>query len=360
MSESAVFAALLELDALDGYALRPTGAKNVIDHYLDTPDRDLLRGGYACRMREDEKGGRWLVTVKGRGKAAGAVHEREEHECEEVEPHAPPADWPEGPARDIVTRLSGGKIVELCTIRQHRDLRAVEGTGPGGKPSFLAGYRRDGRRGGPVGLRASSRSSSRRPARRTISRRSPPPWRPTSSSPCRKIQVRAGARQAGPCPHEVGGQKEKGHRRAPRRPLAEEPAAGSCAFTMSAWWRARMAPARVKGHRASIMRVATRRQRAAFRRAVLQAQTNSRAFQDEFADRGGLYLGAVRDLDVLIEAAEKHRSSLSPAAADGLDHSRRMAREARRRPRGAAGVSRWRRHQASGELRRVSLVARRD
>ena len=52
----------------------------MVDHYLDTADRDLLRGGYACRLREGEAGRPWLLTVKGLGGAEGALHQREEHE----------------------------------------------------------------------------------------------------------------------------------------------------------------------------------------------------------------------------------------------------------------------------------------
>ncbi|MGH8582472.1 MAG: CYTH domain-containing protein, partial [Gammaproteobacteria bacterium] len=63
--DPALFAALLELTALGDYALRPIGERDVIDHYLDTPHRDILRGGYACRLREGEEDDRWLVTVKG-------------------------------------------------------------------------------------------------------------------------------------------------------------------------------------------------------------------------------------------------------------------------------------------------------
>ena len=102
VADPAVFAALLELRELDGYALRPTGSRDVIDHYLDTPTRDILRGGYACRLREGEKDGRWLVTVKGLDKAAGAVHQREEHECE-IPPSAPPDEWPDPTRRSWLT-----------------------------------------------------------------------------------------------------------------------------------------------------------------------------------------------------------------------------------------------------------------
>jgi CHAD domain-containing protein len=67
------------------------------------------------------------------------------------------------------------------------------------------------------------------------------------------------------------------------------------------------------------MRVATRRQRAAFRIVAPYFRRKAiRAFQDELRTAAG-YLGAVRDLDVLIEAAERHRSSLGSAAAEGLE-----------------------------------------
>src|ERR1700675_453849 len=101
VSDPTVFAALLELRELGGYALRPKGERQVIDRYLDTPRRDLLRGGYACRLREGEEEDRWLLTVKGLGKADGAVHRREEHESG-IPPHALPDEWPAGPAREIV------------------------------------------------------------------------------------------------------------------------------------------------------------------------------------------------------------------------------------------------------------------
>ena len=100
IADPAVFAALLELQALGGYALRSIGERHVIDHYMDTPRRDLLRGGYACRLRERIGHDRWLLTVKELGKAEGAVHRREEHESE-IPPNAPPDEWPAGPAREI-------------------------------------------------------------------------------------------------------------------------------------------------------------------------------------------------------------------------------------------------------------------
>jgi inorganic triphosphatase YgiF len=126
VSDPTVFTALFELEALGHYALRPLGEAHLIDHYLDTPNRDLWRGGYTCRLREGEAEGRWVLTVKEVGSADGAMHQREEHEGE-IPPHTTPAEWPESSARQIVTRLSEGQaLAELFTLRQHRARRAVE------------------------------------------------------------------------------------------------------------------------------------------------------------------------------------------------------------------------------------------
>ena len=54
VSDPAIFDTLHELRGLGDYALRPTRDRDLIDHYLDTPNRDLLSGGYACRLREGE------------------------------------------------------------------------------------------------------------------------------------------------------------------------------------------------------------------------------------------------------------------------------------------------------------------
>jgi CHAD domain-containing protein len=66
------------------------------------------------------------------------------------------------------------------------------------------------------------------------------------------------------------------------------------------------------------MRVATRRQRAAFRVVAPYFRRKAvRGLQDELRAAAG-YLGAVRDLDVLIEAAEGYQASLGADAAETL------------------------------------------
>jgi inorganic triphosphatase YgiF len=108
---------------LGEYSLEAIEEQHVIDHYLDTSHRDILQGGYACRMRE--KDCQWLVTLKGLGGVEGAIHQREEYEME-VQPNTSMQEWPDSPARDLVISLTRSQpLSELCSIRQHRTTRAV-------------------------------------------------------------------------------------------------------------------------------------------------------------------------------------------------------------------------------------------
>ena len=317
VADPADFAALLGLESLGGYALRPAGARDVVDHYLDTPERDILHGGYACRLREGEKDGRWLVTVKGLGKAAGAVHERDEHECE-IPPNAAPAEWPEGPAREIVTRLSGGEaLVELFTLRQHRELCAVEREGRAVAELSLdtvemnTGGRASVTHEMEIELEASGTVDDLRAMAAALEpyRLKAQPKSKFERALARLDRARAGS----------AGKKKKAPAARPDEPLAE---AGR---RILRFHYERMV-ANEDGTREGKdiealhhMRVATRRQRAAFRIVEPYFRRKAiRAFQGELRTAAG-YLGAVRDLDVLIEAAEGHRSSLGSAAAQGFE-----------------------------------------
>lgn len=120
-------ARLLELTTLGGYELRPAGRQKLVDRYYDTPERTVQRGGYALRLRENKRKGRWRGTVKGLGGAVGAVHTRDEHEAE-LPGEALPADWPDCAARDAALRLTGGAAVEaLFAVEQVRHKREIWG-----------------------------------------------------------------------------------------------------------------------------------------------------------------------------------------------------------------------------------------
>lgn len=120
---AALYEQMRSLTLMGEYELRPAPSQSMTDHYLDTADWALLRGGYACRWRSE--GGRWQATVKGLGGAEGALHQREEFTVEIVS-GAPPSQWPESLARATVLGLCGSAALkEIFRFRQTRQPWAV-------------------------------------------------------------------------------------------------------------------------------------------------------------------------------------------------------------------------------------------
>jgi CHAD domain-containing protein len=117
------FQRLQETPTLASFDLGPAATVDLHDIYLDTPDRAILAGGYACRLRQE--GSRCLATLKGLGSTSDSIHRRDELETElpcPVLPH----DWPAGAARDLALRLAGDRpLITLFTIDQTRYLRPL-------------------------------------------------------------------------------------------------------------------------------------------------------------------------------------------------------------------------------------------
>jgi inorganic triphosphatase YgiF len=120
-----LFERLRALNLIHEYALKEPATKIISDTYLDTAHGALLQGGFACRVRHDRTHEKWIGTLKGLGKAEGAVHSREELEVE-IEPNALPTQWPSSPARDKAMELAGNQpLEELVTIEQTRHTRKL-------------------------------------------------------------------------------------------------------------------------------------------------------------------------------------------------------------------------------------------
>ena len=123
ISGEETFQQLLEVETLAGFRLGPASIANLHDRYLETKDRALQAGGYACRLRTAD--GSILATVKGLGGASGAVHRRVEHEVELPETQ-PPQEWPPGTAQDMVLQLCGTEtLTTLFEIKQTRSNRLL-------------------------------------------------------------------------------------------------------------------------------------------------------------------------------------------------------------------------------------------
>lgn len=311
VADPAVFAALFELEVLDGYALRPNGERHVVDHYLDTPHRDILRGGYTCRLREGEEEGRWLLTVKGLGKTAGAVHRREEHECA-VSPGAKPADWPESPAREIVTRLSRGHaLAELFTLRQRRVRRTVEEGERAVAELSLDTVAMDIGRGRTVTreieieLAAAGTADDLKAIGQSLT-----PYKVEAQSKSKFARALAKL--------DEGSVRSAARKKKAPGVRADEPLAEAGRTILRFHYERMLASEDGTREGKDVealhhMRVATRRQRAAFRVvAPFFKRKAIRGFRNELK-RAADHLGAVRDLDVLIAAAEGHQAENAAA-----------------------------------------------
>jgi len=89
---------------LAGFPLGKGRIVEIQDTYVDTQDRKILAGGYACRFRQEAGGIR--VTLKSIEGASGAIHKRQELEAFLPE-MKPPVDWPASPLREQVLQLTG-------------------------------------------------------------------------------------------------------------------------------------------------------------------------------------------------------------------------------------------------------------
>jgi len=95
------------------------------DRYMDTSDGALAKAGFAVRLRQSGRG--TIVSVKGlaRTEGAGGAVRREELEGP-ADRTLGPLEWPASDARALVLELVGdAPLVELVTVRQLRRKRIV-------------------------------------------------------------------------------------------------------------------------------------------------------------------------------------------------------------------------------------------
>jgi CHAD domain-containing protein len=100
-------------------------ATQLEDRYVDTADGALARAGFAVRLRQ--KGGETIVSVKSLAHTDGPDGSIEREELEGLADRvAPPIDWPASDARALVMEHAGdAPLVERVTIRQLRRVRQL-------------------------------------------------------------------------------------------------------------------------------------------------------------------------------------------------------------------------------------------
>jgi CHAD domain-containing protein len=349
MTDAATGERLIAADEIGGFsALGPIETAKIEDRYVDTADGALATAGYAGRLRTGEAG--TLITLKGlrRHGPDGAVHRREELEGPAAE-GAAAATWPESAARDAVVRIAGdAPLGEIALIRQTRRKRLygrdeavvevsvddVAVVAHGAVVERFAELELELKAGDEAALEpladllseieelVPAQTSKLERALLAVHRDESPDTRslpsasapPPTPAPARDQAAESAAEQPGPriVVGKTPGVTADDH-------LAE---AGRKVLRFHL---ARMF-AREPGTREGrdpedlhAMRVATRRQRAAWRvfgSSFDQARTrrHRRRLREVAAD-----LGAVRDLDVLIEAAGLYQARVSRKEADALE-----------------------------------------
>ena len=80
-----------------------SGEQKIVTTYYDSPEGCLRKAGYALRIRELENG--FVQSLKGKGTATGALHQREEWETHITDNHIYPEYLPVQHLRDQVAQL---------------------------------------------------------------------------------------------------------------------------------------------------------------------------------------------------------------------------------------------------------------
>ncbi len=116
---------LQSMERLGGFSISAPRVEDLRDTYLDTPDRSLLRSGYACRQREQD--GCAVISLKSLHGAEGAIHRREEVEALLARIDIPPEQWPDSAARQRVLALMNPlmRLQPLLHLEQRRVVRDV-------------------------------------------------------------------------------------------------------------------------------------------------------------------------------------------------------------------------------------------
>ncbi|MFP5341366.1 MAG: CHAD domain-containing protein [Candidatus Limnocylindria bacterium] len=343
---------VVALDRIGSLSAEPETARDVVmeDRYVDTADGALARAGLVARLRELDD--RTLVSVKSlhREEAAGGATRRTEIEGP-ADPVAPPADWPASDARALIIEHAGTQpLVELVTLRQHRRKRLygsdaatvelsvddievlagdtvierfteLEAELVGGDEAALAVVAAV--LDGEPGLRRAT-SSKLDAAMAALDVHRPTDGEPTDGEPTAMDEVAVAAVIEAIAAATASPET-------PPLSVGRSPGVGADDHVAEAGRKVlRFHLARMLDHEAGTrsgevaedlhkMRVATRRQRAAWRvfGSAFRPRRTKR-YRDglrEIAAR----LGAVRDLDVQLEAADAYRADLPVAEQRALE-----------------------------------------
>jgi CHAD domain-containing protein len=323
-----------------------TRSTQLEDRYVDTADGALGRAGFAVRLRQT--GGETVVTVKSlaRTQGPGGSVRREELEGP-ADRVASPVDWPASDARALVLEHAGdAPLVELVTVRQLRRKRQLRSEGSrvelsldevdvvsrGRIVDHFVELEAELMKGdedelGALGAVLDGEPTLRRASSSKFEAALAAVDGDAVNGPmsAEQVAVRDASREAA---HEA---PPEAPREAPRLVVGKTPGVTADDHIAEAGRKVmRFHLARMLDHEPGVragvdneavhkMRVATRRQRAAWRvfgDAFRKGRT--KRYRDGLRETARR-LGAVRDLDVQLEAADAYRADMPVAEQRALE-----------------------------------------
>lgn len=124
LPDAATFAQLQDLEQIGPYTRYNGRVKHVHDRYVDTPDHRFYRQQFYARLREGDA--QLLLTLKRLGVAAeGAVHTRDEYQT--AVPGLEIGAWPEGEVRRLAEEIAGDQpLTDLVQLDQTRHVALLQ------------------------------------------------------------------------------------------------------------------------------------------------------------------------------------------------------------------------------------------
>ena len=310
---------LASAERLGPYQLGDAETLHVTDQYLDTEAHDCFHQGYTCRLRSSERGA--VVTLKSLSRAAGkelrGVARRDEIEQPLPRLTFDVAEWPQGPAQVLAGTLCHGRpLMPLLILLQERTERGVfAGDRKVGLLTIdhvwpqIAGHEDSDYR--IVELELGSEGTDADLPAAVDALAALPGMQPSEISKFERALALMGKVPEVPSPHRSD------------TLTSDQSMASAGATIMARYWKdvMRREAAVRRGDDAEAvhdMRVAVRRLRAGFALfAPWYARKHVRGFKSDLR-RLGRVLGAVRDLEVLVEEVRSAAPKLADAELNGL------------------------------------------
>lgn len=124
ITDPGIFWSLQTIDQLGNFKFSDTQILEIIDVYLDTKKRRLLRAGYCCRRREQGKG--FLITLTQLGTEKDKDKDQQYWEVDLKKNSNSPEDWPKSPAKNRISKIIPNKNLQVMfTFVQTRITRQV-------------------------------------------------------------------------------------------------------------------------------------------------------------------------------------------------------------------------------------------